>query len=289
MKYLGLRGVKPLTIAKRTVKEFDEDDMSTYAAALAFRALLSLFPFLLFLTATLTFFNMPEFFGWLRQQAALALPPMVVEMINPIIDQLQEDDNSVLSVSIVLAIWVSATGMRSLMNAMNNAYDVRESRPAWKLFPLSILYTLGIALMLIAAAGLMLLGPTTLQWLANTVGMSGLADLSWDWLRWPVVVLLLMFVVAMIYYVTPNVEQTFRFITPGSVLAVIVWVAASLGFGLYVRNFGNFQLFYGSIGAVIILLLYFYISASVLLFGAELNAVIEHASTEGKDPGDKTI
>ena len=204
MKYLGLRGVKPLTIAKRTVKEFDEDDMSTYAAALAFRALLSLFPFLLFLTATLTFFNMPEFFGWLRQQAALALPPMVVEMINPIIDQLQEDDNSVLSVSIVLAIWVSATGMRSLMNAMNNAYDVRESRPAWKLFPLSILYTLGIALMLIAAAGLMLLGPTTLQWLANTVGMSGLADLSWDWLRWPVVVLLLMFVVAMIYYVTPN-------------------------------------------------------------------------------------
>ena len=214
---------------------------------------------------------------------------MVVEMINPIIDQLQEDDNSVLSVSIVLAIWVSATGMRSLMNAMNNAYDVRESRPAWKLFPLSILYTLGIALMLIAAAGLMLLGPTTLQWLANTVGMSGLADLSWDWLRWPVVVLLLMFVVAMIYYVTPNVEQTFRFITPGSVLAVIVWVAASLGFGLYVRNFGNFQLFYGSIGAVIILLLYFYISASVLLFGAELNAVIEHASTEGKDPGDKTI
>lgn len=289
MNYLGLRGVKPFTLVKRTVEAFEKDDMSTYAAALAFRALLSLFPFLLFLTATLTFFNMPEFFNWLRQQAALALPPMVLDMINPVIDQLQEDNNSVLSVSIVLAIWVSATGMRSLMNAMNNAYDVTESRPAWKLFPLSILYTLGIAMMLIAAAGLMLLGPATMQWLASNAGMHGLADLSWDWLRWPVVVLLLMFVVAMIYYVTPNVEQKFRFITPGSVLAVVVWIAASVGFGLYARNFGNFQLFYGSIGAVIILLLYFYISAAVLLFGAEINAVVEHASTKGKDPGERTI
>jgi len=104
-----------------------------------------------------------------------------------------------------------------------------------------------------------------------------------------VIVFLMMLVVAVLYYVTPDVEQEFRFITPGSVLAVIVWIAASVGFGLYVQNFGNYDATYGSIGAVIILLLYFYISAAVLLFGAEMNAVIEHASDQGKSEGDKRI
>lgn len=289
MSYLDLRGVSKWTLIKRSFREFDNNDMSTYAAALAFRALLSLFPFLLFLTATLSFFNLPEFFNWLRQQAAVAFPGMVMEMIDPVIDQLQKDNNSILSISIVMAIWVSSTGMRSLMNAMNNAYDVQESRPAWKLFPLSIGFTLGMALLLMVAAGFMVIGPTAAEWLANQVGMKDLWVLSWSWLRWPIVVLILMFVVAMIYYLTPDVEQEFRFITPGSVIAVIVWIAASIGFGIFARNFGNFQLFYGGIGAVIILLLYFYISASVMLYGAQLNAVVEHASAEGKEQGEKII
>lgn len=289
MSYLDLRGVSKWALIKRSFREFDNNDMSTYAAALAFRALLSLFPFLLFLTATLSFFNLPEFFNWLRQQAAVAFPGMVMEMIDPVIDQLQKDNNSILSISIVMALWVSSTGMRSLMNAMNNAYDVQESRPAWKLFPLSIGFTLGMALLLMVAAGFMVIGPTAAEWLANQVGMKDLWVLSWSWLRWPIVVLILMFVVAMIYYLTPDVEQEFRFITPGSVIAVIVWIAASIGFGIFARNFGNFQLFYGGIGAVIILLLYFYISASVMLYGAQLNAVVEHASAEGKEQGEKII
>ncbi|KAA0696744.1 YihY/virulence factor BrkB family protein [Halopseudomonas laoshanensis] len=289
MSYLDLRGVSKWALIKRSFREFDNNDMSTYAAALAFRALLSLFPFLLFLTATLSFFNLPEFFDWLRQQAAVAFPGMVMEMIDPVIDQLQKDNNSILSISIVMALWVSSTGMRSLMNAMNNAYDVQESRPAWKLFPLSIGFTLGMALLLMVAAGFMVIGPTAAEWLANQVGMKDLWVLSWSWLRWPIVVLILMFVVAMIYYLTPDVEQEFRFITPGSVIAVMVWIAASIGFGIFARNFGNFQLFYGGIGAVIILLLYFYISASVMLYGAQLNAVVEHASAEGKEQGEKII
>ena len=99
----------------------------------------------------------------------------------------------------------------------------------------------------------------------------------------------MMLAVALIYYATPDVEQDFRFITPGSVVAVIVWLAASIGFGIYVQNFGNYNATYGSIGAIIVLLLYFYISAAVLLLGAQLNATIEHASAEGKDVGDKQL
>lgn len=289
MSYLDLRGVSTWTLIKRSFSEFDENDMSTYAAALAFRALLSLFPFLLFLTATLSFFNVPQFFNWLRDQAAIAFPPMVMEMIDPVLDQLQDENSTILSISIIMAIWVSSTGMRSLMNAMNNAYNVQESRPAWKLFPLSIGFTLGMGLLLMLAAGFMVIGPAAAEWLANQLGMKDLWTSLWGWLRWPFVVVILMFVVAMIYYLTPDVEQEFRFITPGSVIAVVVWIGASIGFGIFARNFGNFQLFYGGIGAVIILLLYFYISAAVMLYGAQLNAVVEHASTEGKDDGEKVI
>ncbi|MEH6500312.1 MAG: YihY/virulence factor BrkB family protein [Pseudoalteromonas distincta] len=289
MSYLDLRGVSTWTLIKRSFSEFDDNDMSTYAAALAFRALLSLFPFLLFLTATLSFFNVPEFFNWLRDQAAIAFPPMVMEMIDPVLDQLQDENSTILSISIIMAIWVSSTGMRSLMNAMNNAYNVQESRPAWKLFPLSIGFTLGMGLLLMLAAGFMVIGPAAAEWLANQLGMKDLWTSLWGWLRWPFVVVILMFVVAMIYYLTPDVEQEFRFITPGSVIAVVVWIGASIGFGIFARNFGNFQLFYGGIGAVIILLLYFYVSAAVMLYGAQLNAVVEHASTEGKDDGEKVI
>ena len=289
MSYLDLRGVSTWTLIKRSFSEFDDNDMSTYAAALAFRALLSLFPFLLFLTATLSFFNVPEFFNWLRDQAAIAFPPMVMEMIDPVLDQLQDENSTILSISIIMAIWVSSTGMRSLMNAMNNAYNVQESRPVWKLFPLSIGFTLGMGLLLMLAAGFMVIGPAAAEWLANQLGMKDLWTSLWGWLRWPFVVVILMFVVAMIYYLTPDVEQEFRFITPGSVIAVVVWIGASIGFGIFARNFGNFQLFYGGIGAVIILLLYFYVSAAVMLYGAQLNAVVEHASTEGKDDGEKVI
>lgn len=109
----------------------------------------------------------------------------------------------------------------------------------------------------------------------------------WAWLRWPVAVLLLVLAVAVFYYVTPDVEQEFRFITPGSLIAVLTWIAASLGFGYYVQNFADYSATYGSIGAIIVLLMYFYLSAAVLLFGAELNAVIEHQDPSGKDPGQK--
>ncbi len=111
----------------------------------------------------------------------------------------------------------------------------------------------------------------------------------WTWLRWPVAVLLLILAVATIYYVTPDVEQDFRFITPGSTIAVLVWIGASVGFGYYVQNFADYSATYGSIGAIIVLLVYFFISAAVLLFGAEVNAVIEHHAPTGKNPGEKAL
>jgi len=289
MPIFDTRGIGATTLLKKTFKEFSSDDMSTYASALAYRALFSLFPFLLFLLALLGFLNLSDFFDWIRQQAALALPPMAMEQVNPVIDQLQRQQGGLLSFGILAALWTASVGFRSLMNAMNRAYDVREGRPTWKLMLLSMLYTVGSAVLLLACAMLMVLGPQVMGWLADLVGLRDVVVVLWAWLRWPVVIFLMMLLVAVLYYVTPDVEQKFRFITPGSVLAVVVWVAASLAFGIYVQNFADYNATYGSIGAIIVLLLYFYISAAVLLLGAELNAVIEHHSVDGKDKGDKEI
>lgn len=284
-----LNGLPIGKVLIRTVKEFIDDEMSTYASALAYQMLFSLFPFILFLIALIGFLHLPDFFTWLRLQSELVLPPQALEQVNPVIDQLQQSKGGLLSVGIVIALWTASAGVRLMMSAMNAAYDVVEGRPIWKRFPLSIFYTIGIAGMLLAAAALMVLGPQFMSWLAGQVGLEEFVVTLWTILRWPVIVLLLMVAVAVMYYVMPDVEQKFRFITPGSVLAVVVWIVASLGFAFYVKTFADYNAMYGSIGAIIVLLLYFYISAAVLLLGAEMNAVIEHMSAEGKDPGEKTF
>ncbi len=289
MSFLQLRNAGVWDVIKRTAKGFSEHDLSTYAAALAYRALFSIFPFILFLLALLGFLHLPDFFDWLRSQAELLLPPVAMEQVGPVIDQLQDSQGGLMSFGILLALWTASIGVRSLMNAMNRVYAVEESRPSWKLVLLSVAYTVGLAVMLLLAAGFMTLGPQVMSWLASQIGMEQMLVTLWTWIRWPLAILLMMLAVALIYYATPDVEQDFRFITPGSVVAVIVWLAASIGFGIYVQNFGNYNATYGSIGAIIVLLLYFYISAAVLLLGAQLNATIEHASAEGKDVGDKQL
>jgi membrane protein len=288
MIFPDMKGLPLHRVMVRTVTEFIDDEMSTYASALAYQMLFSLFPFILFLIALIGFLHLPDFFSWLRLQSELVLPPQALEQVNPVIDQLQQSKGGLLSVGIVIALWTASAGVRLMMSAMNAAYDVVEGRPAWKRFPLSIIYTVGIAGMLLIAAALMVLGPQVMSWIAAQVGLEDFIVTLWTIARWPVIVILMMVAVALIYYVMPDVKQEFRFITPGSVLAVVVWIIASLGFGFYVKTFANYNAMYGSIGAIIVLLLYFYISSAVLLLGAEMNAVIEHMSRKARTRAKKS-
>ncbi|HEY0844866.1 MAG TPA: YihY/virulence factor BrkB family protein [Noviherbaspirillum sp.] len=285
----GLRGASPLQVLKDAAKDFFADDMTTYASALSYQVLFSLFPFILFLIALLGFFNLSEFFDWLRQQAELLLPQEAMQQVDTVINDLQQQKTGLMSFGVVVALWTASAAVRATMNALNVAYDVKEGRPAWKLYPLSILYTIGIAGMMILAAAFLMVGPQAIQWLSQQIGVEQVFVTVWAWLRWPAALFLLTLAVAIVYYVAPDVEQDFRFITPGAVLAVVVWVLASLGFNYYVSNFADYNATYGSIGAIIALLFYFFISAAVMLFGAEINAVIEHRSPEGKDPGEKSL
>lgn len=288
MPFIDLRGVSWWTIAKSTAKDFIDDELPIYASALAFQLFFSLFPFLLFLVSLIAVLDAQPVFDWLHQQAELVLPSDALGLVDPVISQLQTQKAGLFSLGILLALWTSSAAVRSTMIAMNRAYGVEDGRPAWKRIPLSVLYTVAVAGAMLLVATLMVVGPQAMTWLAEQIGLEQTVVLVWSLIRWPLAVLMLIVVIAGVYYLAPDVKQEFRFITPGSVLAVVVWIAASLGFGFYAQNFANYNATYGSIGAIIIFLLYLYISSAVLLLGAELNAVIEHHAHEGKEPGEKS-
>jgi membrane protein len=172
------------------------------------------------------------------------------------------------------------------MHALNVTYDV-EDRAVWKKFPLSILYTVLLAVLLIAAATMMLIGPQLASWIAQQVGLGSVFATVWIWARIPVALVLLVLVAALVYYLFPNTDQPFRVVTPGAVLTVIVWVLASLGFSWYVANFASYNATYGALAAVIVLLFYFFISAAILLFGAELNSEVYRQAAESEEEGEK--
>ena len=282
---LGKLG-KPLI---KPIKEFIEDDMASYAAALSFWVFFSLFPFILFLVALLSFLGIPGFFDWLVEQAQTVMPEQAMGQVEETVGQIRAQvSGELLSFVVVVALWPASAAVRMAMHALNVAYDVEEARAAWKRFSLSIVYTILLAAMVIVAVGLMLVGPRVMEWLAQQAGLGPLFVMFWAWLRFPVAILLLMVFVALVYYMFPNINQPFRFITPGAILAVIVWLAASFGFSFYVSNYVNLNAIYGGLGAIIVLLLYIFISAAVLLFGAEVNAEIYQQFADGEDGGEKT-
>jgi membrane protein len=287
MQIPGLHGTSPVELLKNSVKDFLKDDMPTYSAALAYGALFALFPFLIFLIALLGFLNIPEFFDWLLDQGKTALPADAFSMLEDVVTQIRgQARGGLLSIGIVTAIWGASGGVRSVMNAMNVAFDVEETRPIWKRYLLSIVYTIGIAVLLVASAGLMLTGPNIVESIASEVGLGDLFVSLWTWLRWPVLVVLLMLAAALLYYAAPNVDEPFALITPGAVFAVIIWVIASIGFSLYVSNFANYSSTYGSLGSMVILLLFFYVSSAVLLLGAEINAEVHRIKLGDPVPAD---
>jgi membrane protein len=283
MRIPGFNGLMPFAVFKHAIKGFFGDDMATYGAALSYHILLALFPFVIFLLTLLGALGLSDFFAWLLSQARIALPGDAFRLVERVIGEIQHQTRGgLLSFSIVFAIWAASAGVRSLMHALNVAYDVTETRLAWQRYPLSILYTLGLAVLLIAAAGLMLVGPRVVQWLTGQIRLSHAAATLWNWLRWPLAILLLLLAFAVIYKVAPNIDQPFRFVTPGSVVGVAAWIVASLGFSAYVERFGNYGATYGSLGGIIVLLIYFFVSAAVLLFGTEINATIHPATAEEK-------
>ena len=286
-RWVGFRELHKHLI--NAIERFVEDDMMTYAAAIAFQMFFSRFAFVIFLIALLGFLQIPSFFDQLVDQAQTVLPGRAAWIVEQVTGQVPEQSSKwLLFFGIIATLWAASSGVRALMHALNTAYHI-ESRSTWKRYPLSIFYTIALALMIIVAVGSMLIDPQVIGWIADEVGvgtqlgMSTMFAALWSWLRFPVALLLLMVVVALIYYLLPNADEPFRLITLGTVLAAIVWIATSLGFSYYVSNFVFYNATYGTLGAVLALQIYLFMSASVLLFGAEVNVQIYDQLVEDVD------
>jgi membrane protein len=274
-------GIGPLELGKRSIKKaYLEDDLLMYAAALAFRVFFTVIPFLIFVVALLGVLRVPGFFDWVLSKAQNILSKDAVGQIKLVLGQVRRQARGGLLAfgAVAVAVWYASVAVRSLMTALNVAFDVKEDRPAWRRYSLSMLLAIGFALTIALATALMLVGTPVMSASLARLGFGeGLAS-AWQWLRWPAAVLLLMVVVALTYHLLPNDKEPFQFVTPGAILAVTVWVVASVSLHYYVLNFANYSVMYGALGAMLMLLLYFYVSAAVLLFGAEVNAVIRNAS-----------
>ncbi len=262
--------------------ELSRDGVTDIAASVTYYGALALFPFLLFLVALASVVIAPSDAERLVEELSSVAPGAVTQIVGERIRQLGEQENATLvGFGALGAIWAASGGIMALMRALNTAYDVREGRPFWKVRGIALLMTVVAGALALFAA---LVAVATVP-LADRIG--GPLGLAIGWLRLPLAGLVMMFLWALLYYVLPDVQQRFRFITPGSVGGVLLWVLASWGFSRYVASFGSYDKTYGALGGVIVLFLWMWISSLVLLVGAEVNALIEHRSPEGKRPGAK--
>ena len=274
--------------ARKLKDEYTADNLGDVAGAVTFFALLSLFPFLLFAVALAGLIMAPQQAGQLVQQLGQVAPPEVTKILG---DRLQEvaasGSGGLLSVGALIALWTTTTGVTSLMRAFNTAYGVEESRGVIKQRLIAVLAVVLSAVVMLAAGAIMVALPALGGFLEDWFGAAGATAIRW--LRFPVAGVLVMLLWAVLYVVLPNAQQRFRFITFGSVVGVVIWLLASAGFSLYVSHLGKFATTYGALGGVIVLLLWMWITAQALLLGAEMNAILEHTSPEGKRAGAKRL
>ena len=281
--FRDLKSLLNFQALKATIQGFQRDDALGLAAQLAFYLILALFPFILVLVSLMgTFFNerlAAEILEYFQQ----VTPEQVYVIIETYLGDTISGNNrapGLFSIGLVIALWSASGAFAALINALNKVYDVEETRPIWKVRGLALLMTLGLSAMILVGVLLLIFGPGIGSAIAGFFGLGGVFELVWNIARWPVALFFMVFTIALIYYISPDAGQPFRWITPGGLVGVILWVLASLGFRFYVSNFGSYDVTYGSIGAVIVLLLYLYISSLTILFGAELNATLVRMKEE---------
>jgi membrane protein len=280
-----LGGLGLMELGRRLWRESLQDELLGRAAQLAYYALLALFPALIVLTALMGLLSverfMPELMSYLRD----VLPADALLMVERFLTQVAEGSGAnLLSLGALGALWASSSGVTAIMDALNVVFGVKEDRrPFWRVRLIAILLTIGLAGFVILSLGLVLYGSTIGTWVAELMGFGVAFTWMWNVLQWPIIIGLMLIVVTAIYHICPDRRvRRWRWLTPGSVFAVGMWLIVSLGFKAYVDNFGNYNKVYGSIAGVIVLMLWLYWSGMVLLFGGEINAEIEKAEAESK-------
>lgn len=266
-------------VLRRTVREFSADQCTDLAAALTYYAVLALFP------AAVAVLSLVGLVGQSDKTIDQLLKILsdigassAAETLEPTLRQLADSQGSgfALVLGLLAALWSASAYVNGFSRGMNRIYEIDEGRPIWKLRPIMLALTV-VTVLLAAVVGvaLVLTGPAA-EAVGNAIGLGETAKTVWAIAKWPVLLFVVVLIVALLYYVTPNVKQPkFRWISVGAVVAIVVWIIASAAFGLYVANFSNYNKTYGSLAGVIVFLLWLWLTNLALLFGAELDAELE--------------
>lgn len=272
---------------KRAFERFRADNATDWAAALTYYSMLSLFPGLLVLVSLLGLFGQePETTDALLEIVADLGQQSTVGTLREPIENVTGSGGgaaALLSVGLLAALWSASGYLGAFSRASNVVYEVEEGRPFWKLRPQQVGMTLLMVLLLsFLLIGLVLSGPVA-ESVGDVIGLGSTAVTVWGIVKWPAMIVIVSFMIAVLYHWAPNVRQPrIRWISAGSVFAVLAWILASAAFGLYVTNFGSYDATYGSLGGVIVFLLWLWISNNALLFGQELNAELERQRAAGR-------
>jgi membrane protein len=281
---------------KRTATEFREDNLMDWAAALTYYGLLSLFPALIALVSIIGLFGDPQSTTQKVTDVVTAIgPESAARTFSGPIESItsNRDTAGILFVlGLVVALWSASGYVGAFMRASNVVYETPEGRPFWKLRPLQILVTLIMVILLaLVALALVLTGPLA-EAVADPLGIGDAVVTAWDIAKWPVLLAVMITMISVLYYAAPNVRlRGFRWVTAGSIVAVVVWLIASAAFALYVANFGSYDETYGTLGGVVVILIWLWITNIALLFGHELNAERERSQelAEGRSRAEKEI
>jgi membrane protein len=290
----GAQNLGLVDFFKLTYKEVDEDHVMAFAGNLTYKALFAVFPFFTFLLSLLGIFNATDLVTTTINNFSGVAPRSALEFVEgQLLSITQSQAESAFTfgaiISVALALWGVSGAFRSVMEAMNVMYEVEEDRPFWKVYGLSIFMSLAVVILLIGALVLVVSGQSIGVTVADVVGLGAVFATIWSILQWPVVACVVLFAFALIYYFAPAAEQRFRWVSPGSLIAFVFWLIFSLLFSLYASTIGgsSYNETYGSLAGVIVLMLYVYYSALIMLVGAEMNQVIEWHIPGGKDEGEK--
>jgi membrane protein len=275
-------------LLKRTWKEIIEDDVLALSAQQAYYFFFSLFPALLTLISIASFFPLQNLTEEVFRNLGRFAPPEVLTIINEQLVKISNQrDGGLLTFAFLLTIWSSSGAMVSIISTLNAAYDITEGRSLLRVRLIAILLTVGLAFFILVSIALIIVGPALADRLADTLRLGTAFAWTWKIVQWPVVFVFAATGIALIYYFAPDAEQDWEWLTPGAVLATALWVLVSLTLKFYLTQVGSFNETYGTIGAVMVLLLWFHLTSIAILTGAELNAEIEHASPYGKASGEK--
>jgi membrane protein len=287
-----LGGLSVGQLGKRVWGQINDDEVLDRSAALSYYFVFALFPLMLFLFAMLGMAAGPgtQIRNELMSYLGRMLPGSASGLVDQIVTQTtQASSGGKLSFGILLALWSASAGVVAMMNALNAVYEVKETRSFVKTRATALGLTIGLSVLVISALAIILYGGTIAKWVGNMLHMGSAFTITWSIVQWPLAIFFLVLAFAIVYYFAPNVEQRhWAWLTPGALVGVILWIIASVAFKIYLSFSNTYSATYGSIGAVIILMLWFYVTGLSLLIGGEINSEIEFAAAEHGDPQAKS-